>query len=131
MESNSINRHGNPNVTRGYFGGKSHCHPRLVKRRQLRSQLRRKWKAKIVSVSVLSRVLIVMSTNLEHIQKEKDRKRESRRQASEAQREKERQRARARDKKQRRHFLLEEQYEKEKEVPAATKVKMSGSEKKK
>ena len=76
MESNSINRHGNPNVTRGYFGGKSHCHPRLVKRRQLRSQLRRKQKAKIVSVSVLSRVLIVMSTNLEHIQKEKDREKE-------------------------------------------------------
>ena len=76
MESNSINRHGNPNVTRGYFGGKSHCHPRLVKRRQLRSQLRRKRKAKIVSVSVLSRVLIVMSTNLEHIQKEKDREKE-------------------------------------------------------
>ena len=74
MESNSINRYGNPNVTRGYFGGKSHCHSRLVKRRQLKSQLRRKRKVKIVSVSVLSGVLIVMSTNLEHIQKEKDKK---------------------------------------------------------
>ena len=85
MESNSINRYGNPNVTRGYFGGKSLCHSRLVKRRQLKSQLRRKRKVKIVSVSVLSGVLIVMSgadrllvisTNLEHIQKEKDREKE-------------------------------------------------------
>ena len=26
----SINRYGNPNITRGYFGGKSHSHRRLV-----------------------------------------------------------------------------------------------------
>ena len=29
---------GNPNAARGYFGGKSHSHPRLVKQRQLKSQ---------------------------------------------------------------------------------------------
>ena len=28
MKNNSINRNGNPNTTRGYFGGKSHSHPR-------------------------------------------------------------------------------------------------------
>ena len=53
--------------------------------------------------------LIVMSTNLEYREIERQsRKRECRGQASEAQRGKERQRARARDKKQRRHFLLKE-----------------------
>ena len=52
--NNSINRYGNPNATRGYFGGKSHSHPRLVKQRQLKSQSRRKRKAEIVSVSVSS-----------------------------------------------------------------------------
>ena len=77
-----------------------------------------------------------MSTNMEYKEKEIQRKRESRRQASEAQREKEQQWAGARDKKQRRHFLLEEQHEKfvaavtKWEMLAATKVKMSGSEKK-
>ena len=55
--------------------------------------------------------LIIMSTNLEFREGERQGKRESRRQASGAQREKERQRARARDKKQRRHFSLEEQHE--------------------
>ena len=44
--------------------------------------------------------LIVMSTNLEYRESERQKKRESGRQAREAQREKERQRARARDKKQ-------------------------------
>ena len=34
MWNNSINRYGNPNATRGYFGGKSHSHRRLVKQRQ-------------------------------------------------------------------------------------------------
>ena len=54
--NNSINRYGNPNATRGYFGGKSHSHLRLViiKQRQLKSQSRRKRKAQIVSVSVSS-----------------------------------------------------------------------------
>ena len=54
--NNSINRYGNPNATRGYFGGKSHSHLRLViiKQRQLKSQSRRKRKAEIVSVSVSS-----------------------------------------------------------------------------
>ena len=52
--NNSINRYGNPNATRGYFGGKWHSHPRLVKQRQLKSQSRRKRKAEIISVSVSS-----------------------------------------------------------------------------
>ena len=39
MLNASINRYGNPNATRGYFGGKSHSHPRLVKQRQLKSQI--------------------------------------------------------------------------------------------
>ena len=56
--------------------------------------------------------LIVMSTNLEYLERERERKRESRRQASETQREKGRQTARARSKRQRRLFLLEEQHEK-------------------
>ena len=45
------------NATGGYFGGKSHCHRHLVKQRQLKSQQRRKQKAEIVSVSMLSKVL--------------------------------------------------------------------------
>ena len=52
--NDSINRYSNPNATRGYFGGKWHSHPRLVKQRQLKSQSRRKQKAEIVSVSVSS-----------------------------------------------------------------------------
>ena len=48
--NNSIDRYGNPNATRGYLGGKSHSHPRLVKQRQKR-------KAEIASISVLSKVL--------------------------------------------------------------------------
>ena len=92
------------------FGRKSHSHRRLVKQRQQKSQLRRKRKAEIVSVSVLSKVLsvdkIVVSTNLEYRARERQRKRESGRQASEAQREKGRQGFKARDKKQRRHFLV-------------------------
>ena len=36
MLNYSINRYGNPNITRGYFGGKSHSHRRLVKQRQQR-----------------------------------------------------------------------------------------------
>ena len=39
MLNNPINRYGNPNATGGYFGGKSHSHPRLVKQRQLKSQI--------------------------------------------------------------------------------------------
>ena len=38
MWNNSFHRYGNPNVTQGYFDGKSHSHPRFVKRRQLKSQ---------------------------------------------------------------------------------------------
>ena len=57
MSKNSINRYGNPNATRGYFGGNSHSHQRLVKQRQEKSQKRRKRKAEIVSVPVLSKVL--------------------------------------------------------------------------
>ena len=37
--------------------GKSHSHRRLVKQRQLKSQYRRKKKAEIVSVSLLSQLL--------------------------------------------------------------------------
>ena len=44
-------------ATQGYFGGKSHIHRRLVKQRQQKSQYRRKRKAEIVSVSVMSKVL--------------------------------------------------------------------------
>ena len=33
MWNNSINRYGNPNATRGCFGGKSHSHLRLLKQR--------------------------------------------------------------------------------------------------
>ena len=71
-----------------------------------------------------------MSTNLEYS------KRESRRQASEAQREKERERVRARET-QETFFLLDEQHEnfvaavRKWEMLAATKLKMSGSDKKK
>ena len=54
---------------------------------------------------------IVMSTNLEYSERERQRKRESRRQGSKAQREKERQNARARDKKQGRRISLEGQHE--------------------
>ena len=46
-----------PNASRGYFGGKSHSHPSRVKQTQLNRQYRRKRKAEIVSVSVLSEVL--------------------------------------------------------------------------
>ena len=35
IQNNSFNRYGNPNVTRSYFDGKWHSHPRLVKQRQL------------------------------------------------------------------------------------------------
>ena len=91
------------------------------------------------SIHVVSSIklrLIAMSTNLEYRERERQRIRESRRQTREAQREKERQRTRARDKKQRRHFLLEEQHEnfvvpvRKWEMLVATKVKISGSEKK-
>ena len=60
---------------------------------------------------VLGLDLIVMSTNLEYRERERQRKRESGRLVSEAQREKERQGASATDKKLRRHFLLEEKHE--------------------
>ena len=68
--NNSINRYGNPNATRGYFGGKWHSHPRLVKQRQLKSQSRRKRKAEIVSVSVSS------CPQIWNIELEKDREKE-------------------------------------------------------
>ena len=81
-----------------------------------------------------------MPTNLEYRERERQRKGESRRQVGDAKRRKEQQRARARDKKKtknkRRHFLLEKQHEnlevamRKSEMLAATKVKMSGSEKK-
>ena len=91
--NNSINRYGNPNATRGYFGGKSHSHLRLViiKQRQLKSQSRRKRKAQIVSVSVSS------CPQIWNIELDKDRKRESRQQASAAQRDKGQQGSRASD----------------------------------
>ena len=128
-------------ATWGLFGGKSHRHRRLVKQRQLKTQYRRKRKAEVVTVSVLSKVLlklrlIVMSTYLEY--RERQRKRESRRHASEAQREMERQTARARDKIQRRHFFVGRTTWKfcsdgDKMRNASghqCKVKMSGSDKK-
>ena len=68
--NDSINRYGNPNATRGYFGGKWHSHPRLVKQRQLKSQSRRKRKAEIVSVSVSS------CPQIWNIELEKDREKE-------------------------------------------------------
>ena len=68
--NNSINSYGNPNATRGYFGGKSHSHPRLVKQSQLKSQSRRKRKAEIVSVSVSS------CPQIWNIELEKDREKE-------------------------------------------------------
>ena len=83
-----------------------------------------------------------MPTNLEYRERERQRKGESRRQASDAKRRKERQRARARDKKKQKtektkgDILLEKQHEnfevamRKSEMLAATKVKMSGSEKK-
>ena len=97
---------------------KSHTQPRLVKQRQLKSQLRRERKLFLhPCCQSIKLKLIVISTNLEYRERRKkkereiQRKGESRRQASEAQRGKERQRASARDKKQRRHFLLEKQHE--------------------
>ena len=78
-----------------------HNHPRLVKQGQLKPI---KTKTEIffcirIVLSIKLR-LIVMYTNLEYREIERQsRKRECREQASEAQREKERQRARARDKK--------------------------------
>ena len=102
---------GNPNATRGYFGGKSHSHRRHVKQRQL---LQESIKTKSNSgncfcirvVQSIKLRLIVMSTNLEYRARERQIKRESRRQTSEAQLEKEQQRSRARDKTQRRHFFV-------------------------
>ena len=35
---NSINKYGNSNATRAYFGGKSHSNPRLVSERQLKKR---------------------------------------------------------------------------------------------
>ena len=75
---------------------------------------------------MLSRV-IVMSTNLEYRESERQGKGESRRQAGEAQQEKERQRARARDTKQRRRISLEEQHENF--IPAVRKWEMLAASK--
>ena len=72
MSNNSINRYGNPNATQGYFGGNSHSHLRLVKQR-------RKRKAEIVSVSVLSKVLSLVKLScpqIWNIEQEKDREKE-------------------------------------------------------
>ena len=80
-------------ATRGFFGGESRSHPRLVKKRQLKVNKDQNGKRELFLYPCCLKYklrLIVMSTNLEY------RKRESRRQASEAQPEKERQRARAR-----------------------------------
>ena len=115
MLNNSINRYGNPNGTRGYFGGKLHNHPRLVKQRQLKPIKTKTESGNYFCIRIVLSIklrLIFMSTNLEYREIERQsRKRKCRGQASEAQGEKERQRARARDKKQRRHFLVKEQYE--------------------
>ena len=107
--NNSVNRYGNPNATRGYFGRKSHSHPRLVKQRQLKSQWRRKRKAEIVSVPVLIMLnrSIVFFTNLEYRAGERQRKRESTRQASTAQQEKGQQRSKARETKTKDIFFWE------------------------
>ena len=48
MENNSINRYGNPDATRDYFGGKSHSHPRLVKQRQLKLNKDENGKRKLI-----------------------------------------------------------------------------------
>ena len=79
MSNNSINRYGNPNATRGYFGGNSHSHQRLVKQRRQKSQKRRKRKAEIVSVSVLSKVLSLDKLSCQqiwNIEQEKGREKE-------------------------------------------------------
>ena len=71
MKNNSINRYGNPNATRGYFGGKSHSHRCLVKQRQQ--------KRKVVSVSVLCKVLNLDKLScpqIWNIEQEKDRGKE-------------------------------------------------------
>ena len=77
-----------------------------------------------------------MSTNLEYRARETQRKRESRRQASEAQQEKGDRDLEREIKSKGDIFLLEEQHEnfaaavRKREMLAATKAKMSGSEKK-
>ena len=78
-ENNSIERYGNPNATRGYFGGKSDSHPRLVKQRHEESIKRRKWKAEIVFESVLSKVLSLDELScpqIWNIEQEKDKGKE-------------------------------------------------------
>ena len=42
MKNNSINRYGNPNAIRGYFGGNSHSHQRLVKQRKPKESMKTK-----------------------------------------------------------------------------------------
>ena len=79
MQNNSINRYGKPNATRGYFGGRSHSLRRLVKHKQLKSQWRRKRKAEIVSVSVLSKLLSLDTLpcpQIWNIEQETDREKE-------------------------------------------------------
>ena len=134
-----MNRYGNPNATRGYLAGNGIATHVLWSRDNLRVNKDKSGKRKFFCIRVFSSIklrLTVMSTNFEYRERERQRIRESRRQTGEAQREKERQRTRARDKKQRRHFLLEEQHEnfvvpvRKWEMLAATKVKISGSEKK-
>ena len=113
MKNGSINRYGNPNVTRGYFGGKSHSHGRLVKQRQ--SQKRRKWKAEIVSISVLSKVFSIdslQSPQIWNIEQDKDREKEKVGGRPAKLNEKKGDRDLERERKNKGEiFLLEEQYE--------------------
>ena len=93
---------GNPNATRGYFGGKSHSHRRLVKPAETtKESIKTKTESGncfcIRVVESIKLRLIVMSTNLEYRERKRQIQRESRRQASEAQREKGRQRELERD----------------------------------
>ena len=111
MLNNSINRYGNPNGTRGYFGGKLHNHPRLVKQRQLKPIKTKTESGNYFCIRIVLSIKLRFNFYVHREIERQSRKRKCRGQASEAQGEKERQRARARDKKQRRHFLVKEQYE--------------------
>ena len=92
-----------------------HNHLRLVKQGQRKPIKTKTESGNFFCIRIVLSIklrLIVVSTNLEYREIERQsRKRECRKQASEAQREKERQRVRERDKKQRRHFLVKEQCE--------------------
>ena len=69
MYNNSINRYGNPNATRGYFGGKSHSHPRLCEAEtkesiKIKTESRKGFCIRVI-LSIKLR-LIVMSKSLEY-----------------------------------------------------------------